>query len=75
MKQSVIAELQTNLKQNEKWKNWFQTETMGNQILKNVKMSSDVTEWHGIAAERGSLCDWMMEGAMYFSEIGDFGRC
>ena len=48
---------------------------MGNQILKNVKMSSDVTEWHGIAAERGSLCDWMMEGAMYFSEIGDFGRC
>ena len=38
-------------------------------------MSSDVTEWHGITAERGSLCDWMMEEAMYFSEIGNFGRC
>ena len=75
MKQSVIAKLQTNLKQNEKWKNWFQTETMGNQILKNFKMSLDSTEWHNVAAVRGSLCNWMMEGARYFSEIGSFGRC
>ena len=34
IKQIVPAKLQTNLKQNEKWNNWFQTETMGNQIQK-----------------------------------------
>ena len=30
---------------------------MGNQILKKIKMSSVVTEWHDVAAWRGSLCD------------------
>ena len=48
---------------------------MGNQIYKNLKMSSDVTEWHDVAAGRGSLCDWMMEGARYFSTIGNLGSC
>ena len=38
-------------------------------------MLLDVTEWHDVAAGRGSLCDWMMEGAAYFSEIGNLGRC
>ena len=71
----VTAKLQTNLKQNEKWKNWFQTEAMENQILKSFKMSSDSTEWHDVAAGRRSLCDWMMEGARYFSEISNLGRC
>ena len=36
-------------------------------------MLLDVTEWHDVAAGRGSLCDWMMEGAAYFSEIGNLG--
>ena len=35
---------------------------MGNQILKSLKMSSDVTDWHEVAAGRGSVCNWMMEG-------------
>ena len=48
---------------------------MGNQILKNLKMSSDVTQWHDVAAGRGSLCNWMMEGARSFSEFGNLGRC
>ena len=48
---------------------------MENQIYKNLKMSSNVTEWHDVAAGRGSLCDWMMEGARYFSKIGNLGRC
>ena len=30
-------------------------------------LSSDITEWHDVAAGRGSLCNWMMEGARYFS--------
>ena len=40
---------------------------MGNQILKNLKMSSDITGCHDVAARRGSLCNWMMEGARYFT--------
>ena len=46
---------------------------MGNQISKNLKMSSDVTEWHDVATGRGSLCNWMMEGARYFSEFSKLG--
>ena len=34
IKQSVTAKLQANLKLNEKWNNWFQTETMESQISK-----------------------------------------
>ena len=29
-------------------------------------MSSDVTEWHDVAAGRGNLCNWMMGGARLF---------
>ena len=46
---------------------------MGNQILKNLKMSSDVTQWHDVAVLRGSLCNLMMEGARSFSEFGNWG--
>ena len=42
---------------------------MGNQILKNLKMSSDVTQWHDVAAGRGSLCNWMMEGARIWGGV------
>ena len=38
-------------------------------------MSSDVTDWHEVAAGRGSVGNWIMEGARYFSEFGNLGRC
>ena len=38
-------------------------------------MSLNVTEWHYVAAGRGFLCNWMIEGATYFSEIGNWGTC
>ena len=41
----------------------------------NLKMSLDATEWHDVAAGRGRLCNKMMEGASYFSELGNLGRC
>ena len=47
----------------------------GNNGKPNLQMSSDVTEWHDVAAGRGSLCDWMMEGASYFLKIGNLGSC
>ena len=47
----------------------------GKSNSKNLTVSSDVTEWHDVAAGRGSLCDWMMEEARYFSKIGNLGRC
>ena len=37
-------------------------------------MSSDVTEWHDVAAGRGSLCNWIMEGASNFSEFDNLGE-
>ena len=42
IKHSITTKLETNFKQNEKWNKWFQTETMGNQIEKSLKMPSDV---------------------------------
>ena len=47
----------------------------GKKNLKNLTMSSDVTEWHDVAAGRGSLYNWIMEGASYFSEFDNLGRC
>ena len=38
-------------------------------------MSSDVTEWRDVAAGRGSLRNWMMEGARDVPEFGNLGRC
>ena len=38
-------------------------------------MSSDLTEWHDVATGTGSLYNWMMEGARYFSEFANLGRC
>ena len=46
---------------------------MGNQIQINLKMSLDVTDWHDMAAGRGSVCNWMMERTKYFSEFGNLG--
>ena len=48
---------------------------MGNQIQKNLKISSDVTDWHDVAAGRESVCNWMMEATRYLSEFDDLGRC
>ena len=39
---------------------------MGNQILKNLKMSSYVTDWHHVAAGRGSVWNWLMKGLDIF---------
>ena len=36
------------------------------KFQKNLKMSLDVREWHDVAAGRGSLCSWMMEGAFIY---------
>ena len=48
---------------------------MGNQIQKNLKISSDVTDWHDVAAGRESVCNWMREATRYLSEFDDLGRC
>ena len=37
-------------------------------------MSSDVTDWHEVAAGRGSVCNWMTQGARYFSEFRNLGE-
>ena len=48
---------------------------MGNQSSKNLKMSSDVTDWYDVAVGRRNVCNWMMEAATYFSEFGNLERC
>ena len=42
---------------------------MGNEILKHLKMPSDV------AAGRGSVCNWLIKAARHFSEFDNSGKC